>query len=49
MDEIDKDILRRKAELLYPDCEKWVMDLAMEAYINLLKLPVVEEPMIEIN
>jgi len=49
MDEIDKDILRRKAELLYPDCEKWVMDLAMEAYINSLKLPVVEEPMIEIN
>ena len=49
MDEIDKDILRRKAELLYPDCEKWVMDLAMEAYFNSLKLPFVEEPMIEIN
>jgi len=49
MDDIDKDLLRRKAELLYPECESWVMDLAMEAYINSLKLPVVEEPMVEIN
>ena len=31
MDDIDKDLLRRKAELLYPECEKWVLDLAMEA------------------
>ena len=29
--EIQKDILMRQAQLLYPDCEKWVMDLAMEA------------------
>jgi len=41
MDEIDKDILRRKAELLYPDFEKWVMNLAMDAYINSLKAPVI--------
>ena len=48
--EIQKDILMRQAHILYPDCEPWVMDLAMEAYFNLLKTPVVvEEPMIEIN
>jgi len=48
--EIQKDILMRQAQLLYPDCEKWVMDLAMEAYFNSLKSPViVEEPMIELN
>ena len=50
MDEIQKDFLMRQAQTLYPDCEKWVMDLAMEAYFNSLKSPViVEEPMIEIN
>ena len=49
MDDIDKDLLLRQAQILYPDCEKWVMDFAMEAYFNSLKLPVVEEPMIEIN
>jgi len=50
MDEIGKDLLRRKAELLYPECEKWVLDLVMDAYINSLKFPVVvEEPTIEIN
>ena len=31
MVEIQKDVLLRQAQLLYPDCEKWVMDLAMEA------------------
>ena len=50
MDDIEKDLLLRQAQILYPDCEKWVMDLDMEAYINSLKTPVVvEEPMIEIN
>ena len=50
MDEIEKDLLKRKAQLLYPDCEQWVLDLALEAYYNSLKAPViVEEPMIEIN
>ena len=40
----------RQAKLLYPDCERWIMDLAFEAYYNSLKTPVVvEEPMIEIN
>ena len=49
IDEISRDLLKRKAQLLYPECENWVLDLAMEAYFNSLKLPVVEEPMIEIN
>jgi len=45
--QIDKDILMRQAQILYPDCEKWILDLAMEAYYNSLKTPVVlEEPMI---
>jgi len=48
--EIQKDILMRQSKLLYPDCEQWVLDLALEAYFNSLKAPVVvEEPMIEIN
>ena len=50
MDEIQKDLLLRQAQILYPDCEKWVMDLVMEIYFNSLKNPVnIEEPMIEIN
>ena len=50
MDDIDKDLLKRKAQLLYPECENWVLDLALEAYHNSLKTPIiVEEPMIEIN
>ena len=50
MDDIEKDLLLRQAQLLYPECEPWIMDIAMEAYFNLLKSPViVEEPMIEIN
>jgi len=43
-------LLMRQAQILYPECEKWVMDLAMGAYFNSLKFPVVvKEPMIEIN
>ena len=48
--EIDRDLLLRQAQILYPDCESWIMNLALEAYYNSLKSPViVEEPMIEIN
>ena len=50
--EIDRDLLLRQSKLLYPDCEQWVLDLALEAYFNSLKIPIVEEkeePMIEIN
>ena len=48
--EIDKDILMKQAQILYPEAEQWILNLAMEAYFNSLKTPVVvEEPMIEIN
>jgi len=50
MDNIDKELLRKQAEILYPECDRWIMDLALEAYYNSLKTPVVvEEPMVEIN
>jgi len=49
MDEIRKDLLTRQSKNLYPDCEQWVLDLAMQAYFNSLKLPIVEGSMIEIN
>ena len=50
MDDIEKDLLKRQAQILYPDCEQWILNLAMEAYFNSLKTPIVEEePMIEIN
>jgi len=50
MDDVEKDLLKRQAQILYPDCESWIMELALEAYYNSLKTPVVvEEPMIEIN
>ena len=41
--EIEKDLLKRQAQILYPDCEQWIMDLALEAYYNSLKTPIVEE------
>ena len=48
--QIDRDLLLKQAQILYPDCESWIMNLALEAYYNSLKAPViVEEPMIEIN
>jgi len=48
--EIQKNTLMRQAQILYPDCEPWIMDLAMEAYFNALKsLVIVEQQMVEIN
>jgi len=43
IDEISRDLLKRKAQLLYPECESWIMDLALEGYYNSLKIPIVEE------
>ena len=43
MDDIEKELLRKQAEILYPECESWIMDLALEAYYNSLKTPIVEE------
>ena len=50
--QIDRDLLLKQAQILYPDCESWIMNLALEAYYNSLKIPIVEEkeePMIELN
>ena len=50
IDEIDKDMLLRQSRILYPEVEDWLLNLAIEAYENSLKSPVIEEePMIEIN
>ena len=50
MDKMQKDILTRQAQLLYPEVEPWILNLAMEAYENSLISPLIEEePMIEIN
>jgi len=50
MDDVEKDLLKRQSQILYPDCESWIMELVLEAYYNSLKTPVVvKEPMIEIN
>jgi len=50
MDEMQKDLLFRQASILYPEVESWVLNLAIEAYENLLTSPVEEEElMIEIN
>jgi len=40
----------RRASILYPEVETWILNLAIEAFENSLKSPVIEEePMIEIN
>lgn len=33
----DEDLLTRQAKLLYPECEDWVIKLAVEAHMNKLK------------
>lgn len=34
LDDIDKDLLLRKARLLYPEVEDWILNLSLDAYIN---------------
>ena len=31
---LDKDILLRQSKLLYPEVEEWVLNIAIEAYLN---------------
>ena len=47
-EEMNKDLLLRQSRLLYPEVEDWVLNMAIEAYVNELKI---EEPlkMQEIN
>ena len=34
-DSVEYDLLLRKAKLLYPDVEEWVLKIAVKAYFNL--------------
>jgi hypothetical protein len=47
-EEMNKDLLLRQSRLLYPEVEDWVLNMAIEAYVNEIKR---EEPlkMQEIN
>jgi hypothetical protein len=36
-EEMKKDLLLRHSRLLYPDVEDWVLNMAIEAYVNELK------------
>ena len=34
---LDKELLLRQSKLLYPEVEEWILNIAIEAYINGLK------------
>jgi hypothetical protein len=34
---LDKELLLRQSKLLYPEVEEWVLNIAIEAYLNALK------------
>jgi len=42
-EEMKKDLLMRQSRLLYPEAEDWVLNMAIEAYINELKKEKKEE------
>jgi hypothetical protein len=42
-EEMKKDLLLRQSRLLYPEAEDWVLNMAIEAYINELKKEKKEE------
>lgn len=42
-EEMNKDLLLRQSRLLYPEVEDWVLNMAIEAYINELKKEKKEE------
>ena len=43
IDEIERDLLFRQASLLYPDVEPWIINMSIDAYINLLGKEAEEE------
>lgn len=47
-EEMNKDLLLRQSRLLYPEVEDFILNIAIEAYINELKLNK-EKEMPEIN
>jgi hypothetical protein len=46
-EEMNKDLLLRQSRLIYPEVEDWVLNMAIEAYVNELKKEEKEMP--EIN
>lgn len=34
---LDKELLLRQSKLLYPEVEEWILNIAIEAYLNALK------------
>jgi hypothetical protein len=49
-EEMNKDLLLRQSRLIYPEVEDWVLNMAIEAYVNELKKEKKEEKeMPEIN
>jgi len=36
-EEMNKDLLLRQSRLIYPEVEDWVLNMAIEAYVNELK------------
>lgn len=47
-EEMNKDLLLRQSRLLYPEVEDWVLNMAIEAYVNELKIEEAKK-MQEIN
>ena len=37
-EEMDKDVLLRQSKLLYPEVEEWILKIAVEGYINTIKI-----------
>mgnify|MGYP000441941167 CR=1 FL=1 len=42
-EEMNKDLLLRQSRLIYPEVEDWVLNMAIEAYVNELKKEKKEE------
>ena len=47
-EEMNKDILLRQSRLLYPEVEDFILNMAIEAYVNELKIEEAKK-MQEIN
>jgi hypothetical protein len=48
-DAIDRDLLLRQSQLLYPKAEDWILNMALDAYINSHKEAEAEEETVIIN
>jgi len=48
-EEMNKDILLRQSRLLYPEVEDFILNMAIEAYLNELKIEEAKKMPSEIN